>query len=300
MSRFGIPTTGAPAPLVNIAPPSIARHQTATWNGIEAEIVQVIRYEPFDYEFKSSRHLLTATECAARYDGETLVDGLPPSHLRDFSRKMTFIPAGHRFYGWQKPRDLTRTTFLYIDPHSIALDPELRFAETEFKPRLFFFDRDLWETALKLKAQVENPGLARRAYAEALGIALAHELVRMNSGIAPVEPSVRGGLAGWQQKKVTEYIEEHLAEDIPLSTLARLVQLSPYHFARAFKQSFGMPPHRYHTSRRMERAKILLAKAEFSITEIGLNLGFSETSSFTAAFRRLTGGTPTDYRRKLE
>ena len=300
MDQFGTPATGAPAPLVNIAPPSIARHQTAAWDGLEVEIVQVIRHEPFDYEFKSSRHLLTATERAARYDGETLVEGLPTSHLRDFSRKMTFIPARHRFYGWQEPRALTRTTFLYIDPHSPLLNSDLRFSETQFRPSLFFFDRDLWETALKLKAQVENPHLASRAYAEALGIVLAHELVRMNSGISPAEPDVRGGLAGWQQKKVADYIEEHLAEDISLSALARVVQLSPFHFARAFKQSFGMPPHRYHTSRRIERAKTLLGKAELSVTEIGLNLGFSETSSFTAAFRRFTGQTPTDYRRNLE
>jgi AraC family transcriptional regulator len=300
MGQSGTPTTGAPAPIVNIAPPSIARHQAATWDGIEAEIVQVIRHEPFDYEFKSSRHLLTSTERAVRYDGETLVDGLPTSHLRDFSRKMTFIPAGHRFYGWQKPRDLTRTTFFYIDPHSPLLNAALRFAETQFRPRLFFFDRDIWNTTRKLTAQVENPSRGDRAYAEALGLVLAHELVRMDSGVLPAEPGVRGGLAGWQQKKVTEYIEEHLADDISLAMLAQLVQLSPFHFARAFKQSFGMPPHRYHTSRRMERAKILLGKAELSVTEIGFKIGFSETSSFTAAFRRLIGQTPTDYRRNLE
>jgi AraC family transcriptional regulator len=51
---------------------------------------------------------------------------------------MSFIPAGHRFYGWQKPRALTRSTFLYIDPLSPLLGSELRFGEVKFKPRLFF------------------------------------------------------------------------------------------------------------------------------------------------------------------
>jgi AraC family transcriptional regulator len=51
--------------------------------------------------------------------------------------------------------------------------------------------------------------------------------------------------------------------------------------------------------RRIERAKLLLARAEGSVTEIGLSLGYSETSSFTAAFRRATGLTPTGYRRSL-
>jgi AraC family transcriptional regulator len=291
---------GTHGPVVSIMPPSIASRQTGAWHGVEAHNVQVLRHEPFDYEFKGSRHLVTATERAARYDGETQVDGLPKSHLRDFSLKMTFVPAGYRFYGWQKPRALTRTTFVYIDPHSPLLDSETRFAGTEFKPRLFFFDRDIWETIRKLKALVENPQLAHRGHAEALGVVLAHELVRLNGGAHPTEEVSRGGLAGWRQKTVAQYIEEHLAEDMSLLALARLVGLSPFHFARAFKQTFGMPPHRYLTGRRMERAKTLLAQPKLSVTEIGLGLGFSDTSAFTAAFRKFTNQTPSGFRRTLE
>ena len=110
---------------------------------------------------------------------------------------------------------------------------------------------------------------------------------------------IRGGLPEWQQKKLTQYIDEHLAEDVSLSSLAELVHLSPYHFSRAFKQSFNMPPHRYLTSRRIERAKSLLAARKLSVTEIGFDVGFSETSSFTSAFRKVTGETPTDYRRRV-
>ena len=69
---------------------------------------------------------------------------------------------------------------------------------------------------------------------------MAHELLRLNNAAAPVKHNVRGGLAGWQEKKVAQYIEEHLSEDVPLPALAELVGLSPYHFARAFKQSFGL------------------------------------------------------------
>jgi AraC family transcriptional regulator len=300
MSDFESEIADAQGPEVSVTPPSIVSRQAGAWHGIEAQNVQVLRHEPFDYEFKASRHLLTATERATRYDGETLVDGLPTSNLRDFSLKMTFVPAGYRFYGWQKPRALTRTTFVYIDPHSALLDSVSGFAETEFKPRLFFFDREIWETIRKLKGQVENPHLARRAYAEALGVVLAHELMRLNNGMRPTEDVNRGGLAGWRQKTVTQYIEEHLAEDVSLVGLARLVGLSPFHFARAFKQTFGMPPHRYLTSRRMERAKALLAQPNLSVTEIGLGLGFSETSAFTSAFRRFTSLTPTSFRRTLE
>ena len=81
------------------------------------------------------------------------------------------------------------------------------------------------------------------------------------------------------------------------ATLAQLVRLSPYYFCRAFKQSFSIPPHRYHTGQRIERAKTLLAKSDPSVTDIGFAVGFSQTSSFTAAFRKATGLTPTAYHR---
>jgi AraC family transcriptional regulator len=60
-----------------------------------------------------------------------------------------------------------------------------------------------------------------------------------------------------------------------------------------------VPPHRYHTRLRIERAKTLLAKPASSITEIGSTTGFQETSSFTAVFHKTTGLTPTAYRRSL-
>jgi AraC family transcriptional regulator len=129
---------------------------------------------------------------------------------------------------------------------------------------------------------------------------MVHELLRLNSIAGPVKRSFRGGLARWQEKKVAQYIEEHLLEDVPLAILADVAKLSPYHFVRAFKQSFGLPPHRYLSSLRMQRAKSLLANPAMSVTQVGFNLGFSDTSSFTTTFRKHTGLTPTAYRRNLE
>src|SRR6267143_224003 len=188
--------------VVDFSPPEIVRRHSATWSGVQVETVQVMRHTPFEYGFRAACHLLIAAELAERYDGETFVEGLPRSTLRNFSGKLTFVPAGHDFHGSQRPRALTRTTYFYIDPCGPLADPALRVGEIEFKPRLFFYDRNLWETALKLKSQVENPGAMHRQYAEALGIALTHELIRINGGAALREPVSRGGLASWQQKRV--------------------------------------------------------------------------------------------------
>src|SRR5262249_17467490 len=86
--------------VVAFAPPSTVRCcRSAVWSAIEVESTEVLRHEPFTYEFTAPRHLLIAS-ATDRYDGETRVDGLPKSHLRAWNRKMTFVPAGCRFSGW--------------------------------------------------------------------------------------------------------------------------------------------------------------------------------------------------------
>ena len=167
-------------------------------------------------------------------------------------------------------------------------------------PRLFFFDQALWDTALKLKAEVGKSDPWSREYAEALSLVLMHEIMRLERTTSAAVKPLRGGLPAWQQKRVVEFIEEHLAEELSLATLAEVVDLSLYHFARAFKQSFGAPPHRYHMARRIDRAKSLLQRPALSVTQIGVQTGFHESSSFTSTFRKFTGLTPTEYRRHLE
>ena len=294
------PQDGRSGSTVDFSPAENVKRQTASWRGLQVETVQITKHEPFKYHFKESFHLLIAAEQAARYDGETVVEGLPKSTLRNFSHKLTSIPPGRAFFGSQNPRILTRGTYVYIDPRALPVDPELGFADTELQPRLFFEDDSLWQTVLKLKGLIGSADAGSRMYAEALGGILAHELMRLDRALALPRPVSRGGLAGWQQKRVASFIEEHLTEDISLGMLAELVQLSPYHFLRSFKRSFGEPPYRYYTGRRIERAKELLTDSRSSVTEVGLQVGFGATSAFSAAFHRVTGQTPTDYRRSLE
>jgi AraC family transcriptional regulator len=298
MNDIGIGLSGfrcAAPSIVEISPSDIVRRQSANWGAVQADAVRVTRRETFEYSFQDRRHLLIAYERAERDDGETLIEGLPRSTLREFNCKLSFVPAGHRFYGWQNPRVLTRVTYFYIDSQNPLFVPDSGITPT-ISPRMFFFDQAVWDTALKLKAEVGNSDPSSRQYAEALGLVLMHELIRLERTTSTATGSLRGGLPAWQQKRVVEFIEAHLAEDVSLAALAELTDLSLYHFARAFRQSFGAPPHRYHMGRRMDRAKALLQKPALSVTEIGIETGFRETSSFTRAFRKFTGLTPTEYR----
>jgi AraC family transcriptional regulator len=284
---------------VEFSPPDIVQRRAVTWDGMAAEAVHTTRRCKIESRFCAPVHLLALFESGERSDGITFVEGLPRSTLRNYKRKLIFVPAGHEFYDWQEPRSLARAANFYFDPAALPLDPDAGISGTTFAPRLFFEDAALWDVAIKLKTLIEDPQENDRLYREALGAVLAHELVRLNQGSGRGGAPVRGGLATWQQRTVAAYIEDHLAEQISLSTLAQLARLSPYHFSRAFKQSFGMPPHRFHTHRRMEHAKILLTKPSVSITDVGIALGFSATSSFTSTFRKFIGVTPTAYQRGL-
>jgi hypothetical protein len=104
---------GSAQSIVRITPPDIARRHLTTLDGIQADAVEVIRREPFEYGFKAPCHMLIMSERQERDDGETLLEGLPKSTLREFSRKLSFVPAGRRFFGWQKPRVLARVTYFY-------------------------------------------------------------------------------------------------------------------------------------------------------------------------------------------
>jgi AraC family transcriptional regulator len=92
--------------------------------------------------------------------------------------------------------------------------------------------------------------------------------------------------------RVAQLIDAELHEPLSLERLAAVVALSPYHFARAFKASTGMPPHRFVTHRRMDRAMTLLTTTRASVTEIAYAVGFSNVSHFRRVFRGHTGFLP--------
>jgi transcriptional regulator GlxA family with amidase domain len=113
---------------------------------------------------------------------------------------------------------------------------------------------------------------------------------------APKEP-VRGGLSPWQVRKVASYVEANLEHSIKNEDLAGLVRLNASHFGRAFRNSFGEPPHEYVIRRRVERAQGLMLSTDASLSEIALDCGLADQSHLTRLFRRIVGESPRAWRR---
>ena len=97
-------------------------------------------------------------------------------------------------------------------------------------------------------------------------------------------------------RRVTDYIREHLDQELTLARLGAAVYMSPYHFARLFQHSTGLPPHRFVVRTRIDRAVTLLVAPGLSIAQISKLVGFRTPSHFSTVFRRLMGVTPREYR----
>ena len=107
----------------------------------------------------------------------------------------------------------------------------------------------------------------------------------------------RGGLANWQAERVLAYIEANLGSKIAIRALAELVDLSTSHFARGFKRSVGFSPMGYISTRRVERAKLMMTSTQWCLADVALACGFTDQPHLTRKFRRLVGTTPGVWRR---
>ncbi len=107
------PMVDAPNHAVEVYPPHVVKRRTVTSGSMAAEIVQATMHEKIEFRFRAPLHLLAVCDQGMRSDGDTFVEGLPRSRLRDVRRKLTFVPAGHEYHEWQEPRVLARHVFLF-------------------------------------------------------------------------------------------------------------------------------------------------------------------------------------------
>jgi len=122
-----------------------------------------------------------------------------------------------------------------------------------------------------------------------------HNVPRINA-VTALSAASTGGLAPHKLQKVLAYVEEKLAEPVGVRELASQVHMSPFHFARRFKQAVGTPPHAYITHVRIERARSLLAGTNVPLIEVATRVGYRTQAHFTGVFHRYVGTTPRAYR----
>ncbi|WP_454837852.1 helix-turn-helix domain-containing protein [Pseudomonas mohnii] len=210
--------------------------------------------------------------------------------------KLCILPADHQS-GWVINGDI-RLAHLYFSPEQFALGC------------VTLLDREPREVQLREGTFLDDPLQARR-FRQMIGLnwdepgerlltsSLAHEMlshallsqVGLRDGLR-----LKGGLAAHQRRQLVEYIDSQLGEAISLGQLAALCALSEYHFARMFRESFGLPPHQYVLARRLGRARELLRSTSQPLGEIALACGFASASHFTNRFRQVLAGTPGEYR----
>lgn len=176
-----------------------------------------------------------------------------------------------------------------------CVDPD----KVRLKYRGGFRDPLIEQVARHVRAELLNPAPAGKMLVEALALALGAHMLRHHSNLRPasvVLPRARGALDPVRLRRVKEFIETHLADELTIEVLANEVALSPFHFARAFKAATGTAPHVYLSNLRIERAKRLIAEGRLPLIEIAGLCGCSSQSYFTTWFKRNVGATPGAYR----
>jgi AraC family transcriptional regulator len=169
---------------------------------------------------------------------------------------------------------------------------------SELAPSLLVRDPFLVEVAKELHRELQF-GPTNELFTKSVATLTATHLVRTYSNKPNSVPYYRGGLGPTRERRVRQYIQEHLDAQLSLDELARVADISPNYFISLFHQSTGMTPHKFVLQQRVEYAKELLAQPRLALIEIAHRCGFPDQSQFTTTFRRLLGLTPGQYKRQL-
>lgn len=187
------------------------------------------------------------------------------------------------------------TMVLQLDNAKLAhmAPDQVHAIETSLVAALGTQDDRLAALMQAMRVEVREGCASGRLYGEAISLALLAYLANRYATVGAAENSASLSPSG--KRRLVDYIRDNLTDNISVTELARLVEMSPSHFSRVFKVSFGVTPYRFVMQERIERAKAMLVEAKLSASQISTASGFASQSHFVKVFRQVTGVTPKQY-----
>lgn len=268
--------------------------QKASWNGIKVSYYQhPAAFETPEHCF--SQHFITIHLNHAPVVKEQVLNGyLQCDRFKDGDICLTpaNAPVSVRLH------DSSELICLYLEPTFMTeITAEVSDVDNfELIPQFKLNDKLIYQIGIALKANLEFKGMCDRLYTESMAMAISAHLLQFYSTRKLKVKSYSDGLPQARLRQVTEYINEHSAQNPSLIKMAQIVQMSPYYFSRLFKKSTGLTPHQYLLRCRTERAKRLLKTSNLSIATIAAQVGFTDQSHFARHFKRLVGVSPSQFR----
>ncbi|MCE7981131.1 MAG: AraC family transcriptional regulator [Caldilinea sp. CFX5] len=184
---------------------------------------------------------------------------------------------------------------LYLAPTwllTVAAEVGVDAQSVKLIPRSGVVDAFLHQLGLALLTELKNGGIAGQRYVATLTHTLALHLLRNHALLQRAPATCTAGLAPQTLRKVLDYIEDHLPQSLTQAEVAAIAHVSPFHFARLFKQATGQSLHQYILSRRIAAAQRLLLAGRLTLADIALQVGFTDQSHLTRHFKRQCGMTP--------
>ena len=175
-----------------------------------------------------------------------------------------------------------------------------RISDLQFIPGVGVMDHVVAELTRLLLPVFDAPDRVSLLFADYVSLALGSHVAQAYGGMKSVVALRQGGLAAWQERRAKELISANLEGNLSTGDLARECSLSAGHFARAFRRSTGLSPHKWLVWCRVEKAHALLRDGGLSLAEIARACGFADQSHFTRAYTRLRGISPGAWRRQRE
>lgn len=274
----------------------MAQSTQAGWGSLYATLMEEAPFEAVEQGVRHPSfiyHVSRPTEVTRR------IDGSRPEKTIIGPRRITLTPG--RPSAWWSHQGHPEILQVYVHHDLFASAAGAMFecdpSKADISPRFAILDPLLEQLSLAVISALRDTCRGDLLYVESLAQMIAAHLAREHSNFSARRSAPAPQISSWKMRRLKEFIEANLDQDLSLAALAREVGISSLYLPRAFKSAFGQSPHQYVIGRRIERAKDLLRIGQLTVAEVSAAAGFSSQSHLSDWFARTVGVTPAVYRR---